>query len=54
MQIKLEPADSAVMHCPVCGAEDPERIISQPGLGVIGCDECLCVYDAWEYFYPDG
>ena len=38
------------LYCPICGAENPERIYTVPGQGAVGCDECLCAYDAWEYF----
>ena len=46
----LEPRESAPRHCPVCGAEEPEKIIQEPGGAVLGCDECLRVYDAWDWF----
>lgn len=46
----LEPPKSAPVHCPICGAENPEKLISLPGKGVLGCDICLCIYEAWEYF----
>lgn len=54
MREKLEPEVQPTVNCPICGAEDPEKIIKYPGGEVLGCDECLCVYEAWEYFYPDG
>jgi hypothetical protein len=38
------------VYCPLCGAENPEKIFTIPGQGVVGCDECLCAYDPWEYF----
>ena len=38
------------IYCPICGAENPEKLIRLPGGGILGCDECLCIYDAWEYF----
>ena len=46
----LEPRESAPRHCPICGAEEPEKIIQEPGGAVMGCDECLRVYDAWDWF----
>lgn len=54
MRVKLDPVEEVTVRCPICGAEDPEKIIKYPGGEVLGCDECLCVYDAWEYFHPDG
>lgn len=36
--------------CPVCGAENPEKIYVAPGEGPVGCDICLCSYDAWDYY----
>jgi uncharacterized Zn finger protein len=39
-----------VIYCPVCGAENPDKVIKEAGGGILGCDECLCIYDAWEYF----
>jgi len=32
------------------GAEEPEKIIQEPGGAVLGCDECLCMYEAWDWF----
>ena len=46
----LEPRESAPRHCPICGAEEPEKIIQEPGGAVLGCDECLRVYDALDWF----
>ena len=46
----LEPRESAPRHCPICGAEEPEKIIQELGGAVLGCDECLRVYDAWDWF----
>ena len=46
----LEPRDIPLPRCPVCGAEGPEKIIREPGGPVLGCDLCLCLYDAWAYF----
>lgn len=46
----LEPRESAPRHCPICGAEEPEMIVQEPGGAVLGCDECLRVYDAWDWF----
>ena len=46
----LEPPESKKHHCPICGAENPEKLIREAGGGVLGCDICLCIYDAWEYF----
>jgi hypothetical protein len=37
-------------YCPLCGAENPEKIYEVPGQGAVGCDECLCAYEPWEYF----
>ena len=45
-----EPREDRVVCCPICGAENPEKLISLPGKGVLGCDICLCIYEAWEYF----
>lgn len=42
--------EGEVHHCPICGAENPEKLIRLPGGGILGCDICLCIYDAWEYF----
>lgn len=50
----LEPPERAVRCCPICGAEDPERIIQEPGGNVLGCDMCLCMYDAWDWFEGQG
>lgn len=37
-------------YCPLCGAENPEKIYTVPGQGAVGCDECLCAYEPWDYF----
>lgn len=37
-------------YCPLCGATDPEKIYTVPGEGPVGCDECPCAYEPWEYF----
>lgn len=47
---RLEPPKSDVWACPICGAENPEKIYSVPGEGAVGCDECLCAYEPYEYF----
>lgn len=46
----LEPPERAPRHCPICGAEEPETLIQEPGGGVLGCDQCLCLYDAGDWF----
>ena len=46
----LEPPERAPRCCPICGAEEPEKLILLPGAGVLGCDQCLCLYDAWSWF----
>ena len=46
----VEPPETKMLHCPVCGAEEPEMIIQEPGGAVLGCDMCLCLYEAWDYF----
>ena len=46
----LEPRESAPRHCPICGAEEPEKIIQEPGGAVLGCEECRRVYEAWDWF----
>ena len=46
----LEPQENRDFYCPICGAENPEKIYEVPGQGAIGCDECLCAYEPWEYF----
>lgn len=46
----LEPAERVPRCCPVCGAEEPEKIVQEPGGTVLGCDECLCMYPAWDWF----
>lgn len=48
--MNYEPAEPMVRYCPVCGAKNPEKIYVAPGEGPVGCDECLCAWDAWEYF----
>ena len=45
-----EPAEEPRQYCPVCGAEGPRQIIQEPGGAVLGCDACLCLYSAWEWF----
>ena len=42
----LEPRERSPRRCPICGAEEPEKIIQEPGGAVLGCDECLRVYEA--------
>lgn len=46
----LEPPESDIFNCPICGAENPEKIYTVPGQGAVGCDECLCAYEPWDYF----
>lgn len=46
----LEPREPRVVCCPICGAEEPETVIQEPGGRVLGCSECLCMCDAWEWF----
>ena len=46
----LEPRERAPRRCPICGAEEPESIIQEPGGAVLGCDECLCMYEAGDWF----
>lgn len=46
----LEPQERPEYCCPLCGAANPEKIYTIPGQGAIGCDECLCAYEPWEYF----
>ena len=46
----VEPPAGKDYNCPVCGAENPEKIYEVPGQGAVGCDECLCAYEPWEYF----
>ena len=45
----LEPRERAPRRCPICWAEEPEKIIQEPGGAVLGCDECLCMYEAWDW-----
>lgn len=45
-----EPEMQKDYECPMCGAENPEKIYVVPGEGAVGCDYCLCAYDPWEYF----
>lgn len=46
----VDPLAEQDYYCPVCGAENPEKIYEVPGQGAVGCDECLCAYEPWEYF----
>ena len=46
----VSPPERPLRYCPVCGAAEPEKIIQEPGGAVLGCDECLCMYDAWDWF----
>ena len=46
----LDPPEQKSLWCPLCGAENPEKIYTAPGEGPVGCDLCLCEYDAWEFF----
>lgn len=46
----LEPPEKKLVRCPICGTAEPEKIIQEPGGAVLGCDECLCLYDAWDWF----
>lgn len=46
----LEPPDAPTLCCPVCGQEGPEKLIREPGGAILGCDLCLCIFDAWDYF----
>lgn len=50
----LEPPVEQEFCCPVCGAENPEKIYEIPGQGAVGCDLCLCAYEPWEYFERRG
>ena len=45
-----EPREDGVVCCPICGAESPQKVVCEPGIGVLGCDICLCMYDARDYF----
>ena len=45
-----EPEMQKDYECPMCGADNPEKIYVVPGEGAVGCDYCLCAYDHWEYF----
>ena len=36
--------------CPLCGAENPEKIYTVPGEGAVGCDECLRALDPVDYY----
>lgn len=47
---RLEPPAEEILRCPLCGAENPEKIYTVPGQGAVGCDECLCAYEPWEWF----
>ena len=46
----VDPPEYRNWFCPVCGAEEPEMIIQEPGGAVLGCDVCLCMYEAWDWF----
>lgn len=46
----LEPPERTPRYCPVCGAEEPERIVEEPGGAVLGCEVCLRIRPAWEWF----
>ena len=46
----IEPPEEQVYSCPMCGAENPDKIYTIPGAGAVGCSECLCAYEPWEYF----
>jgi hypothetical protein len=37
-------------YCPICGAEEPEKIYTVPGEGAVGCDICLRSFDPWDYY----
>ena len=50
----LEPPMSRDYNCPICGAANPEKIYTVPGEGAVGCDECLCAFEPWEYFERRG
>ena len=45
----LEPRERAPRCCPICGAEEPEKIIQEKGGTVLGCDESMSVYEDWEW-----
>ena len=45
----LAPREERVVCCPICGAESPETLVCEPGRGVLGCDICLTLCDAWDY-----
>lgn len=49
-ELPIEPPAKKDFFCPLCGAENPEKIYEVPGQGAVGCDECLCAYEPWEYF----
>lgn len=34
-------------RCPVCGSET-DTLYRNDNFDVVGCDECLTAYDAWE------
>lgn len=50
----LEPPERAVRRCPICGEEEPETIVQLPGGGVLGCDACLCIRRAGDWFEEQG
>lgn len=46
----LEPPEQTLRCCPICGAEEPETIIQEPGGRVLGCDECLIMRPLGDWF----
>ena len=50
MERPLEPRQGREPTCPLCGTENPAQLYTVPGQGLVGCDLCLCVWDAADYF----
>ena len=50
MERPLVPKPEREEYCPLCGTEHPQQLYAVPGQGLVGCDLCLCVWDAGEYF----
>ena len=38
----------AMPICPICGTETNDFYVSEYGLEIIGCTECVKMVDAWE------
>jgi hypothetical protein len=47
----MEPREPDSYCCPCCGEELPETIVTGADGSVLGCEMCLGLRDAYDYFH---